>query len=53
MEFIRDSIVGELGYGLQKRVDLGRALAPALSGHRFAGLLEGHYDSGAVIRQLI
>lgn len=27
MEFIRDSIVGELGYGLRKRVDLGRALA--------------------------
>lgn len=27
MEFIRDSLVGELGYGLRKRVDLGRALA--------------------------
>ncbi|RJQ83293.1 MAG: ABC transporter ATP-binding protein [Desulfobacteraceae bacterium] len=27
LEFIRDSIVGELGYGLRKRVDLGRALA--------------------------
>ena len=27
MEFIRDGIVGELGYGLRKRVDLGRALA--------------------------
>jgi branched-chain amino acid transport system ATP-binding protein len=27
MEFIRDNIVGELGYGLRKRVDLGRALA--------------------------
>ena len=27
MESIRDSIVGELGYGLRKRVDLGRALA--------------------------
>jgi branched-chain amino acid transport system ATP-binding protein len=27
MEAIRDSLVGELGYGLRKRVDLGRALA--------------------------
>ncbi len=27
MESIRDSIVGTLGYGLRKRVDLGRALA--------------------------
>ena len=27
MEFIRDGLVGELGYGLRKRVDLGRALA--------------------------
>ncbi len=27
MEAIRQSIVGELGYGLRKRVDLGRALA--------------------------
>ena len=27
MEFIRDSVVGSLGYGLRKRVDLGRALA--------------------------
>ena len=27
MEFIREGIVGELGYGLRKRVDLGRALA--------------------------
>lgn len=27
MAFIRDSVVGDLGYGLRKRVDLGRALA--------------------------
>jgi branched-chain amino acid transport system ATP-binding protein len=27
MEAYRDAIVGELGYGLRKRVDLGRALA--------------------------
>jgi branched-chain amino acid transport system ATP-binding protein len=27
MEAIRDALVGELGYGLRKRVDLGRALA--------------------------
>jgi branched-chain amino acid transport system ATP-binding protein len=27
MEAIRDSVVGSLGYGLRKRVDLGRALA--------------------------
>lgn len=27
MEAIRDAVVGELGYGLRKRVDLGRALA--------------------------
>ena len=27
MEAIRESVVGELGYGLRKRVDLGRALA--------------------------
>src|SRR4030042_6506575 len=27
MEAIRESVVGSLGYGLRKRVDLGRALA--------------------------
>ena len=27
MEAIRDAVVGELGYGLRKRVDLGRAMA--------------------------
>jgi branched-chain amino acid transport system ATP-binding protein len=27
MEAIREAVVGELGYGLRKRVDLGRALA--------------------------
>ena len=27
MEYIRKAVVGELGYGLRKRVDLGRALA--------------------------
>ena len=30
MEAIRDALVGDLGYGLRKRVDLGRALAPLL-----------------------